>query len=160
MGRGIAYSYQYFMLFDYDHKYFKLQPEDVSEVSDGLSDDGEFFEGYLDDFLHDIAGAFGTELEQHPSWIGREARIIAETDRLQVGIDSSGGLPCIFVQPKTYVPWNSTDPFNEKDYNIRRDVTKAFTALIKLYSGQKDPMFRYPTSAWTSSPYVSGKFVA
>jgi len=145
MGRGIAYIHQYFMLFDYDHFYFKLQLED--------------------EFLESVANAFGTSHEKSGNYIGRNLQIIAETDRLEVGIDSSGGIPCIFAQPKTYVPWNAFGLLNEKEYNIRRDVIKAFSHLIKLYNGygkklNDDPMFRYPTSAWTSSPYVHGKFVA
>lgn len=141
MGRGSAYSHQFFMLFDY---------EDNNE--------------YFNDFLDEVADAFGMELEKTLFWIGREMRVIAENERLQVGIDSCGGLPCIFAQPKTYVPWNAVDSYYEKEYNIKRDVVKAFSLLIKRYNGhgkkvKKEPVFRYPTSAWTSSPYVNGKYV-
>lgn len=165
MGRGSAYPHQYFMLFDYDHDIFKLQPDDVEDAESVASEEAEFYEGYYNVFLQDVAAAFGTDLEESPTWISREMKIIAENDRVQEGIDSSGGLPCIFVQAKTYVPWNAVDPYNEKEYNIRRDVTKGFSTLIKLYNRQgkrlyKDPMFCYPTSAWTASPYVDGNYVA
>jgi hypothetical protein len=171
MGRGSSYPHNHFMLFDNDSDDFMRYPELEDEHGNGTGEynyTGEpiFDEMLYEDFKCEVAVAFGTEKESRPiRWLDPEMHIFAETDRLKIGVDWSGGLPCIFALPKNYVPWNSYDSCNEKEYNIDRDVEKAFSKLIKIYNGKgkrlfKNPLFRYPTSGYTSSPYTLGKYIA
>lgn len=150
MGRGIAYQYDHFMLFEESN--FIMYPVDLNdEIIEGA--EGEWDEDLFEDFLKEVAQTFSTSAEKrkHYEWVDRESYIFAETDRLKIGIDSGGGSPCIFVIPKSYYLFG--DYRKEKHYVIDRDVIKAFNKLIDSYGKDnlgQSCMFRYPSSAWTS----------
>lgn len=137
MGRGSAYQHKYHMLIDDDEFFFLPEGEKESE----------FDEEAWGDFLAEIVVAFNAWELSNEKWLDREKRIYAETDRLSIGIDSSGGSPCVFVEPKTYTRQVWGDEF---EYKIWREVERGFNKLLALYPG----IFRYWTTAWTSEPYT------
>jgi hypothetical protein len=152
MGRGIAYGYDHFMLFE--ENCFFSYPYDAETDQEDTSAEPIWCDDSYADFKERIAEAFGTTVDdrKHWEWVSNEACVFTDTERLKIGIDSSGGSPCLFVIPKTYYLFGDHWK-GEKDYVIDREVIKAFNKLIDMYSkntlGQSN-MFRYPSSAWTS----------
>lgn len=151
MGRGIAYQYHHFMLFD-EQKFFQYPEDDDGNAIEGT--EGEWDDYSFNEFKKEIAQAFGTTAEKSRfyEWIDREAYIFAETDRLKIGIDGGGGGPCLFVIPKTYHPFGDYWK-GEKEYVVDREVIRAFNKLIDSWGNNEQgfsTMFRYPSSAWTS----------
>lgn len=129
MGRGIAYPYPHFMLYEAD--YFQLQFGDENDPQ------YEFDDSLFKDFINDIKTAFNAY--DFNASNGRESDYIAANDYLRIGIDSSGGGPCIFVEPK--------EDEDENEYDIQEEVKAAFNKLIKQYH---KGFFSEATSAWTS----------
>lgn len=131
MGRGIAYCYEFFML--------------VDDSADGVDESGNWDDDLAriraDDFVQDALLCFGADkLDRvRPHQYYRDAYFIGETDKLRIGIDTGGGLPCIFVEPL----------YDEDNPKIDDLVREGFNKLIQLYEPGK---FRRPTSAWTSAP--------
>ena len=137
MGRGSAYQYNYFMLIDEE---ILLGEEDTSD----LRDEWDAFVLYVTEVM---------KLFPYDKVIGRESYYIGQTDDYLVGVDHSGGFPCIFAEPH-YVDDESEDyeyAHDQKyeDYleRIAEDVSEKFNFLINAYP---QGSFRYPTSAWTS----------
>lgn len=140
MGRGSNYPYTYKMLIDDDDFYY-TEEEEGGEI---LFDDGAWSM-----FLDDILEAFDAYRPSY-KWMGYDVRLVGETDRARICIDSSGGLPCLFLQPKTYYPFGYSMERDEKEYVLTQDAKKGFNRLIKQYPN----IFRYATSCWTSAPYT------
>lgn len=146
MGRGILYSYDHFMLFNEEE--FMMYPPKLDE--NGYETDevdynlGEWDEFAFEDFKATAAQCFNADMINE-KYVSREAYYFAENDRLYIGVDFSGGSPCIFVEPKEYCVWNSSSTY--KRYNITRDAVKGFNKLIKYYGTS---FFRLPSSSWTS----------
>jgi hypothetical protein len=134
MGRGVAYRYDYFMLIDED--YFLIQ------VGENEYENDEWAWKCFKDRVLDLFKANKIS-RMKESWYGpSEASYFGETDRLIIGIDYSGGMPCLFVEPKEWEDrWG-----NLKPYKIRKEVDRTFNRLVKEYEG----LFYYPTSAWTT----------
>ena len=134
MGRDSMYPYEHFMLFDKN-----AFTEDT---------DGELRQWtYLRDSIQCAFDAMA-----HTKYLrsGHEADIFAYTNRLEIGWDSSGGFPCLFVEPQVWhrsnqvLGWHTPIPFK-----IGREVQTAFRRLIRLYPNY----WRYPTSGYTSKAY-------
>lgn len=119
---------------------------DDCEVNHNTSP-GQYDQQGFDIFLSEIAKVFGLELFSRYDYTGNESYIFASDDRLNIGVDRSGGMPCIWVKPETYLNGDVDVP-----YRIDRRVQIAFNKLIKDY--QPD-FFRFPTTAWTSSPLTT-----
>lgn len=112
MGRGVAYKYEQFMLIDQDY----------------FIDENNQWDDYLyENFIDDIKEVFKLDPTKAKSY--REVSYLGETQKLFVGIDGTGGLPCIFVEPQTYIHISG----NEKEYKIKKEVCKKFNKLIKMY---------------------------
>jgi len=146
MGRGIAYPYDFFMLYEEDS--FRTINEDESE---NIEDDIEVVHALVEwddfafeDFLKQAATALRADQMTRTEYKGRESYYFAESNTVKVGIDHSGGGPCIFVTPKAYLRGN-----DEIDYSIKRQVNLGFNRLCKMYGPD---MFSLASSAWTSSP--------
>ncbi len=159
MGRGSLYRYEHYMLFDSNEHFgyeaischcceyqevfygYNESPNMCPNCGKKLNVSYEFDNFFYEDFKAHVA--LLTKADKIAKWIDREAYIFAETEKMEIGIDTSGGLTALFVKPKTYFHNFSEE---EKEYTIHKIVKKAFNNLIKEY---KD-MFRSPTSAWTS----------
>lgn len=146
MGRGSAYSYEHFML--YDDEEFMAYPYKVDNEGNEIEEldysSGEWDDLAYDEFKEVSAKYFNADILHEKQWVNNESYYFAENNRFYLGIDASGGFPCIFVQPKEYSLWNN--PYTYKEYKINKEVVKGFNRLIKQYEG----LFRYPSSAWTS----------
>lgn len=124
----MAYQHQFFMLID--ELEFMYQPEN----GDG---DMEFDDLAWREFKEEALKQFkADEIRQYKD---REAVYFGETDRLLVGLDYSGGMPALFVEPKTYCRGVC-----ERKYQIAREVKRAFNKLIQAFN-----CFYWPTTAWT-----------
>lgn len=130
MGRGIGYNYDHFILYDDDM--FNLYDGETKEFV-------EWDEWAFEDFKRTINLCFNAE--SCKKYDG-DKHFFGENDRLMIGIDSSGGLPCVFLEPKWYSAGSK-----EKEYNIDRDAKAGFNRLLKEYPTAD---FRLPSSAWTS----------
>ena len=93
----------------------------------------------FDAFLNEVAALFDTDVFGR-RYLSNEIYVFAETDLLEIGIDTSGATPCLFVAPKKY-----TDHDREIPFCVDHTVQNAFNLLIESYN-----IFSYPTSAWTS----------
>jgi len=140
MGRGSAYSWDFFMNFD--------QCDICTEM-----EESDFYlnDHYWKDFVRDLIELMKVDPCDRPE--GRESYIIGETDRFELGIDSSGGLSCVFVKPKEYdhhcYGKNGYNGGQPKEYRVWREVEAGFNRLCESYP----TLFRFPTSAWTSGSY-------
>lgn len=157
MGRGIAYQWPFFMLYEenvfWEPNLSELSEEERDNLSDDRYDelkseslstgDGEWDEMSFEDFRGEVADLFKADIPTKKRWIANETYIFAENDKLEIGIDHSGGGPCLFVKPKTYQLRNG----DEQEYSIAKVVNRAFNKLIKRYRGME---WSVPTSAWTS----------
>lgn len=145
MGRGSMYNWPYFMLFDEDLFVFPACDPETGEVDE--SGPTEWDHEYFEYFKARAASAFKADRVDPERWIDRETYIFAETDRLELGIDWSGGMPCIFARPKTYEVLRFHGPkqvFVERDYQIDRVVQRAFNLLLSEFD------FYFPSTPWTS----------
>jgi len=136
MGRGIAYQWPFFMLYD----------EDIFQIFD---DDEEEYEWDADAwkmFKEEVVSAFDGAISHSKNCSTREAYYIGYTDKVNIGIDNSGGCPCIFVTPQEYEDEND-DMAEYTPEEIDAEVRKAFNSLIKTYGPN---FFSSATSAWTS----------
>jgi len=118
MPRGIAYGYEYYML---------VRP-DLEEVDE----EGTETSWWWDDFKRDVGSYFKADTLTKPRWVDRSACIVAENDRLEVGIDGTGDCECVFVLPKEYYPFGDENREPEK-YNVYKDVKRGFNSMIKTY---------------------------
>lgn len=144
MGRGVAYPYEYFML--YDDQFFVFQPENEGKpVGDPEWDEDDYGE-----FKREIAEAFGAWMLGRPDWQGNETNIFAETSRLRIGIDSSGGGPCLFVVPRCY---EHTFTREEIPYVIDREVVRGFNRMVNTYPN----LWSRATGPWTSEN-IEGRY--
>lgn len=132
MGRGIAYPYEHFLIIEEDD--FQIHDDDNNVI--------DFDEMAFTDFQEQAAKCFKAELLKKEDYSNRrESYIFAEHDKFNMGIDYSGGSPCIFLEPKEY---EKGDYFYE--YKIDRFAVPGFNKLINLY-GQT---LTKATSPWTS----------
>lgn len=151
MGRGSAYSYEFFMLIDTMHRYFYEDYEDGEEFSEII----------WDDFIEIVKEKMN--LEETDYFLSGEKITLGQfcddesLDTIFIGMDSSGGLPCIFAVPEydsdesemyEYEYEESYESYKER---IREKVNMLFNKLIEEFP---DGLFRYPTTAWTSHPYT------
>lgn len=141
MGAGSYYSYRYFMLIDDNHPEFY--------------DGDEWVDVYFQDFKETLCSEIGAEYSDRSSaYMGNEAYAIFETENVLYGIDTSGGLPCLFALPKA-LDDDYEERSDEEIYDsVYEEVRESFNKFIELYQD----VFRYPTSAWTSEPYGNGKY--
>lgn len=153
MGRGHAYRYDHFMLFDTDDFSFCTQYSDELDKCQnctGYCEDGEFeFDDFAFlDFKNTVAKVFGFEMLKSTEYAGRESYYFAEDHRMKLGIDSGGGTPCLFVEPKeySYLAGRGHNTLREGTYLIERTVREKFNKLCDEYP----TLFSIPTSAWTS----------
>lgn len=155
MGRGIFYSHDYFMLFkEEDFFYFpSLLDKNGEELDEPDMENGEWDESQFDDFKSTVATSLKADLLDKTIYVDREAYFFAESDKFSIGIDHSGGCPCLFVEAKEYDLWNS--PYTSKAYKIGKEVQIGFNKLIKYYGKQS---FSTPTSGYTSE--LLSKYVA
>lgn len=141
MGRGSNYSgtHEHYLLVDEHHPYF----------------------GYFDSELDNdyawsglcvaVKESFDTEEWAIPSKASdyfrnsNEIVIDCETEKFIVGRNFSGGLPALFVHPKTYTHISGV----EKEYVITKDVQKGFNKLIKSLPAD---ILRQSAGAWCSYP--------
>lgn len=133
MGRGIAYPYEHFIIID-EH-----------EIAEQCEGDDLLFDEYIEEIKYSFCAAFKCDLYTKMDYsAGRKAFYFAESDRLKLGIDISGALPCIFIEPLTY----EASPYTEKEYKVSRDVERAFSKIRQFWRG--NPVLRKAVSAWTS----------
>jgi hypothetical protein len=146
MGRGIAYRYQHFMLFD--NSMFSMDETYAEDMFEEFKEN--ILEAFQLDTKWDKLEGKNTHVYLNGDW-QREAYYIAGDDHLRVGIDTGGDGPCLFVEARKY---NHNLSGEEKEYLIRNRVKKAFNKLIK---GNPAGFFSYPTSAWTAQPLLEYK---
>lgn len=136
MGKGSDYSgkYRHFMLFDMS----------------SFNVDDDFDDNEYSEFKDEIQGSFdskhGVEFLPRQKSLGDDAHIFADCDLFSVGIDTGGGLACVFVTPKTYDNGNEEVP-----YRIDGSVQNAFNCLI----ADRPEFFKFPTSDFTSEVLTS-----
>lgn len=135
MGRGIAYRHAHFMLID--------------ETEDGRTESGwdnDLAQQAAEDLMADAARDFEAEkfdeVVTHPE--RRDAFFFAGTEKLRLGIDTSGDTPCIFAEA---LGWSDSEG-RGGSYPIDDEVRIGFNKLILRYGPEK---FSRPTSAWTST---------
>jgi|SRR5579875_561137 len=116
----------------YDEEYFRLYDEFGQPLD-------EWDEWLFNEMKKQVLHLFKTD--SCNEYQDRESVFIGDTDRLKIGLDFSGGMPCLFVKPKEYETVNHV-----KEYKIRKEVDRIFKRLIKEYPG----LWHYPTSAWAT----------
>ena len=116
MGRGIAYPHNFYMLYD----------EDYFNIDNGDDEESEFDDFAFDNFKRNVMEALKLSpkydlLTGSAAYHGRESSFFAGDQNLKVGIDISGGGPCIFVEAQ----WYYNNAGDEKQYKIDRRVVRA-----------------------------------
>lgn len=144
MGRGSDYSgtHEYYLLIDDTYPSFYSEAE---------SDELREFDPWLwENFLNLAAECFDAYRWDVPVQdyfpYHRDIYLFADTDRLVLGINFSGGLPALFVHPKTYTHISGV----EKEYLIRKYVIQGFNALIKALDSNE--ILRHSSGSWMSYP--------
>lgn len=149
MGAGIAYPYQYHVLIDEGELYEGIDLEDYDETSDRW-----------DELKRDIMEAFGLyegrgKEPQSDSDDWSRIRLIGVTDRIQVGIDSTGGSPALVAVPNHWYRVKHEYGYAHEyqvPYNIERDWKRGINRLLKIYPAGT---FRHGFgSAWTCGTVI------
>lgn len=171
MGRGIAYPHRHKMLFDEEH----FTTETGVQGEDGeyyYSSDGEdwiqacIFQGIeppqfpetehdhesYEAFKGSIIEKFDLDCKQE--WLGNETYLMGKASvavgefscSFGIGIDSSGGGPCVFARMDTEYTDAEILENGEADKAFDEAVTKGFNELIDLYPN----IWSYPTGSYTS----------
>ena len=128
MGRGSAYPYQFFMLFD--------DVDDDPEIGDTTWEQ-------IESFLRQWAPGWAVTGRQRTLTPHRDIYTVLDCPKMWVGLDGSGGLPCVVAIPKD---WENRQNGTDGLYNITRDVTRLFNRLIQSTAID----YRKPSTAWTS----------
>lgn len=144
MGRGSMYSHKHFMLIDDD-----MWNNDVHDpkldfaqmVREALKLEPTADKALGDKYFIGIGSSEEMLYEKRHAWF----------DHYLVGIDHSGGMSCIFLEPEydDEEEYDADYPDRYEDYmkRIEKIVVESFNTLIKAYA---EGTFRYPTSSYTS----------
>ncbi len=160
MGRGIAYKYEHFLLYD-DSEFIlscggiencvRVEDKDI-EKCDGECY-GEFDEQGFRYFKEEILKAFDASPVSKDSYHNfglRDSYIFGETTYSLIGIAYSGDSPCIFSVSRL-----SEDEYEESEEEeafeiIEGHQAETTEAFRKIIIGDYAGMYRVATSAWTS----------